>query len=430
MHPFHPMFYLALYIGFLFVRPQEYPGVRIEFPIMPVLLAVAVVLSLIRPSNQHRPPVGALLAGLCVAVPASVAAGGWLGGAWKAFLAFTPTALLAFAAMRSIDTLPRLKALLAMLVAVMAFLAVHGIDQAGQGIGWSGATMIAERIRYIGILGDPNDVASALLFALPLAIHFAVSPASGLTSRVLGIAAIPALLWATYLTSSRGAVVSLIAMIGAFVMVRRQFSRAALVAPLMVLGVLSFAPARFTTGGDSEDASSEGRIEAWYVGMQMFQAHPVFGSGYGTFLDHHERTAHNSFVLAFAELGLFGYFFWFSLVALSCVMLYRCATVGDPLPDTDASRARELRDARALARALLYAMVGLVVSSFFLSRTYIPINYLAMGVTVAMFGIHRSLDPRVAGIALHEWAPRLAAMTVGSFAVFWLAVRIGTVRFA
>ena len=59
-----------------------------------------------------------------------------------------------------------------------------------------------------------------------------------------------------------------------------------------------------------QDESNAGRLDAWSAGLGMFRQQPFFGVGYNMFTDHNEITAHNSFVLCFAELGLFGYFIW------------------------------------------------------------------------------------------------------------------------
>ena len=80
---------------------------------------------------------------------------------------------------------------------------------------------------------------------------------------------------------------------------------------------------------DAEEASAQGRVDAWYEGIQLLTEHPVFGVGWGMFSDYNfGLTAHNSVVLAMAELGLVGYTFWLALVGLSGWMIYRLAFPG------------------------------------------------------------------------------------------------------
>jgi O-antigen ligase len=114
------------------------------------------------------------------------------------------------------------------------------------------------------------------------------------------------------------------------------------------------------------------RIEAWYEGIQMLKSSPLLGVGYGNFLDHHHLTAHNSFVLCFAELGLVGYFFWMGLI----VLVYR------GLGKVIAEGAAEA-DERKLAILLRSSVVGFLTCAWFLSRTYQPTLYLLLGLATA-----------------------------------------------
>ena len=62
------------------------------------------------------------------------------------------------------------------------------------------------------------------------------------------------------------------------------------------------------------DLSSKGRLDAWRTGMHMTWAHPATGIGAGAFVNAYNqfapgdaekaRSAHNSYVMIAAELGL------------------------------------------------------------------------------------------------------------------------------
>src|SRR5207245_2630176 len=65
--------------------------------------------------------------------------------------------------------------------------------------------------------------------------------------------------------------------------------------PLMMLGGRS---------GEKADESTELRFEAWDAGLRMFKQSPVFGTGHKHFTDFFFITAHNSYVLTLAELGI------------------------------------------------------------------------------------------------------------------------------
>ena len=77
---------------------------------------------------------------------------------------------------------------------------------------------------------------------------------------------------------------------------------------------LVLGPSRMTTF-DSTEASANMRFWYWSFGVELLFQHPIFGAGYGQFLElNHGMLAHNSFVQCFAELGLVGYFFWIEIM--------------------------------------------------------------------------------------------------------------------
>ena len=110
------------------------------------------------------------------------------------------------------------------------------------------------------------------------------------------------------------------------------------------------------------------RIEAWYAGIQMLKTHPMFGVGYGSFTDFHwERTAHNSFVLCFSELGVFGFFAWIALLVLAFREL------GEAVKRTPTGSLEH-----RITSALRYSLIGFLTCAWFLSRTYQPELYLLL----------------------------------------------------
>ncbi|MEJ7598659.1 MAG: O-antigen ligase family protein [Kofleriaceae bacterium] len=113
-------------------------------------------------------------------------------------------------------------------------------------------------------------------------------------------------------TKSRGGQLSVALVFGVYFI--RRFGVLALL-PAGLLGV-----ALMMLGGRSDassDMSTQLRYEAWATGIAMFRDSPIFGVGTGSFTDHHFLTAHNSFVLALAELGFPGLVLFVAMVYIS-----------------------------------------------------------------------------------------------------------------
>ena len=74
--------------------------------------------------------------------------------------------------------------------------------------------------------------------------------------------------------------------------------------------------ARMGTISTEEDSASA-RIDSWSVAIELIQSYPLFGVGARQFIEHHPKTAHNSWLLCGAELGLFGYVPWLLMIYMS-----------------------------------------------------------------------------------------------------------------
>jgi O-antigen ligase len=229
------------------------------------------------------------------------------------------------------------------------------------------------RIRGSGMLHDPNDLAQALVLALPLLGAFWKRGAAGRNLLLILLAA--ALVYGVFLTHSRGGTIALILTLG--VAMSRRFGKGTAIVLLLVLaaGALAtnFAGGRHLLGGDE---SAVGRVDAWSEGLQMLKERPLLGVGYGQFIDYNNLTAHNAFVLCFAETGLIGYFFWLGLLAITFVQLgsLRRLPVGDA----------EDEEFRRWAGVLQLSMIGFLAAAVFLSRTFTPLLYLVLGLAAAL----------------------------------------------
>jgi O-antigen ligase len=143
---------------------------------------------------------------------------------------------------------------------------------------------------------------------------------------------------------------------------------------LMIALVLAAGPSRLRESDDKDDASTQGRIDAWYEGFQFFRSSPIVGIGKGEFTEHHIITAHNSFVLCFSETGFLGYIAWFGT---ACYVMYGLHHV--------LKRTRPGTRAHRQTLAIFNALAAFFVGGFFLSRTYFILVPIFFGLAVARF---------------------------------------------
>lgn len=326
-----------------------------------------------------------LLAGFTGALSLSLVAQGWLGGGVKALEEFGPALASFLMVAVAANTMRRQKILGGTLLVIAAYLTLQGalayhygyreeqfIQLAWQEVEEGRFEKTLRRICGAGFLNDPNDLAQYLLIALVLAGGFWKKGRWLRNAVLLGLPACW-LLYGIFLTRSRGAVAGLAVMIALAMRDRLGKTGAWMMSGLIAVGLLAanFGGARALT---LREASIAGRLEAWSAGLQMLKQSPLFGIGFGGFTDRHELTAHNSFVLCFAETGMLGYFFWLGLLVATA----RDLGILSGLAATDAAQA----ELRHWARTVRLAFYTFLATAWFLSRTYVPTLYLliAMGV--------------------------------------------------
>jgi len=255
-----------------------------------------------------------------------------------------------------------------------------GFEYECEKAGPAGTTSVGgSRIRYRGVLQDPNEFALAIGLTIPLALTLWARRRSPV--RALILAALVGLgVTCIILTASRTGQMVIAAVAAGYFAVRFGWKGIA-------LGAVLAAPALIFGGRSSGEAtsSSEERLEAWAEGLQMWRDSPLWGVGQGEFSEHHYLTAHNSFVLAAAELGTVGLLLFVGLyyVAFKVVL-------------TGMRRYRQVPDAAVAyqwGRGLLAVLCGMVAGTFFLSLTYHPVIWLFFGLTGAYALAIRNHDP-------------------------------------
>jgi hypothetical protein len=413
----HPFVFLVIYVALIYLRPQEYVAELAEVPIMPVFLVLSLLAWLFQKNKNFEASQHWLLPGLIVAMMVSLVANSWVGGAVNVLNEFYPLVILFYLISTSVDTLDRERRFGALIVALTAVMAWHGIDQSETGTGWTGATVVqGGRITYLGIFSDPNDLAQAFVMSVPMAAYHFQRTRSTLLKGVIA-SIILAIAFGVYLTNSRGGVLALAGIGGLYVWHRWGFWRAAMLG-VVVLPLAMFAPSRMGEL-DASESSAAGRVDAWYEGISMFLESPIFGVGKGQFVEHHSLTAHNSIVLVLGELGSFGYSFWFAFVGLSVYTLYRLVNMAPP------QREPQLwQEQVAVGRMLLFSFTGFLIGAFFLSRSYNILLIVLCALAVAHYQNVRKSWPEVPPILLRDHWKSMGLSALGSIVFMYVMVRV------
>ncbi|HTR51239.1 MAG TPA: O-antigen ligase family protein [Kofleriaceae bacterium] len=257
-----------------------------------------------------------------------------------------------------------------------------GMEYRCEHVGLFGTYSVEDRVRYRGDLNDPNELAltvSAGGLALLIGFTLRKREAASKLALVGGVAMIGA---TVYYTQSRGGLVAAMLVPAVYLVWRYGWRVLVAAAPLAAV-VLAIGG----RSGEAADLSTEMRYDAWASGLDLWHHHPVFGVGPRMFTEHHYMTAHNSYVLALAELGLAGLVLFVAIIYLCMKTLVVGMRALAHVPGTAAAQVWGL--------ALLAAMAGIVFQINTLSFAYHPVLWLFFGLVGAWYGAVRHHRPEL-----------------------------------
>jgi hypothetical protein len=415
------VFYFVTY----FLTPATIFGSLAAYRIELILAILILFVSLpkLAGSIVLKIPQSAALAGLAFAASMSaIVETRWTWGAIQAFFLFLPNAYAYFLVCMHCNTKKKLQVIVLMLLFVCLFVIAHGFIDLSHGDLDSGSLQPGDatsayssqwdiehpylylmgndagkmiyRLRGLGQINDPNDFAQLVVCVIPLVFIF-WSPGKMFRNIAFVLLPVCVLLYGTFLTHSRGALLALMAM--AVVAARRRIGT---LPALLVAGGIFFAAMslHFTGGRDISAESGSDRTELWGESMQLLKSHPLFGVGSGALADYLGHTAHNSVMVCVAELGSVGFYFW-------CLFLFPTLrnTLAIASPDM-VSEAKEIEPEAGLApmaiskimavdkaeinrlgRLLVLSFTGFLVAGWFLSRAFVMTFFLLGGVTEVIY---------------------------------------------
>lgn len=258
--------------------------------------------------------------------------------------------------------------------------AKEGAEFVCERVGMLGTLSVGGRVRYRGQMADPNELSVFLGAGLPFALMLG-GDRSKWIKRLIVWPIVLLCLWAVVLSQSRTGqmVLGVLALIA---LVRRYGPKgvvfaAAVMFPMLLLGGREGAEA---------DASSLERATILYDGIDLVRAHPFLGVGVGEFVNEISipMTAHNSYLLAAAELGPLGLVLWGGLLWISMKTAVTVATSPPQGVDPELSR---------FAEAMISSLAAIFVGIFFLSFCYKQLLFVWLGLAAGLHGAVRAQAP-------------------------------------
>jgi O-antigen ligase len=413
-----------VYIVLAVLSPAELFPELAPYRIMLWLAAIALVLSLpqLCDAKLWKRPQFYLFVCLALAICLSRLMNDGIGGVRAALTEFLPGALVFFLTVLNVNTIARFRRLAVLLILLSLYLVIRGMaayfsdDDKNlfvliQPVALATGEMSQYlRIRGLSFLSDPNDFAQFLLMLLPFLL-LAWNRHRMTRSFLLCVVPAAAILLGVYLTFSRGALIAVAVLAVTLLKDRIGGGRSAILAPLVVAVVMAFNQSGRAMS--IQDASAMGRINAWSDGLGMFRSSPLWGIGFGRFLEYHERTAHNSFVLCFAELGLIGFICWVGMIVAG-VLGVQAFMRNRRVPNQHAARRWAV-----VVRASLYAVL---VTSWFLSRTFCITLYLMLGMAATVVTLRDV--PESGNARPLRWQPVTLLVVPALIAAVYITVRM------
>jgi len=423
-----------------------------------VLIVIAALLfsapSLLR-SRFFEIPQVYLLAGLFAAVFLSQAVTShWIGGGVIALGRFLPGAIVFYLILLNCRTVGHLEMLAFVLAVVAGVIVMEGAqaylakDIDSQFVfvqGETGAEIM--RIRGLGFLHDPNDLSQFLVMVIPL-VWTMWRQARALRNILFVIAPTIFFIWGIYLTHSRGAILALV------VILLLAFKDRIGIIPAILgatIALSSFMAMDFAGGRAISVQAGSDRLALWSEGLQLFKQSPLFGVGYLSFANQGRlgHTAHNSFVVCLAELGILGYSLWMGLVVFTfsglnslIASLKAHQQIGPNVSDGELSNegpmlqisaeSREAAEKRGAdvdkwAKALRISLAGFLAAAWFLSRAYVLTIYLVLGMAVALLSFTSVEEELVARQPVRQLVSLTAKFGFAAIAVVYVWVRVRSV---
>ena len=252
-----------------------------------------------------------------------------------------------------------------------------------------------------GWFENPGELGIQMVVFFPMALMFVVGVRHHIKSWMFWglMALLPATAAITVLvTNSRGSQLALAAIVLILVLQSRHRVRGLIIGALTLVLLWAVVPdaqrERFEAMGD--DGTSESRFYYWDHGMRITNEYPLFGIGYGNWGPYYNarhdlldevppgipsgELPHNIFIEASAEMGYTGLFALLAMMGGVFIVNRRTRQLARRVPEWGPFL-------RATSFGLDAALIGFMISGFFVTVLYYPYLWTNLAFTAALFQI-------------------------------------------
>ena len=398
---FDPFVALAALLADTIIRPGDIFPLFAVLHVERMLFVVVVVSMLTHGGKLQVPPLTRTMLLFYIACLASVPLAFWVSNALTNALNFGKTIVESVIASSLIQTRKQLRMYLLLFVGLVGYLAVSTYLQYRAGSFYF-AMGVDRPIGLGGAANNPDTLGLTLVLTLPLIALF-MTKGNTLSIKLGMIAVAAACLLTTFITGSRGSVLTLILIAG--VAALRSRKRWILIPAAVLLGCAIWAalPAQYQTRYLSvehlkKNGSYALRVISWRGGWHMFLHNPLTGVGIGNYTDANGSKywpgpgrkvwldAHSLYFKLLGELGALGVIAFASFVwtffKVNREMGRRMRAAPERYPPW----------LRGYPRACNYCILGLLYCGYAYHDLYRDTWYTLAGVSAALFLILQRED--------------------------------------
>src|SRR5882762_9710035 len=248
--------------------------------------------------------------------------------------------------------------------------------------------LASNRIRgFIGNLFDnPNDLALHLVTMIPLALGLLLASRGGLKKLFFAGSAV-LIICGVVVTLSRGGFIGMVFAIGMLVFRIAKHNKWMVITclPVALLFFVLLAPGGFRDRmATTSDDSGIARFDELKRSLFIAAHHPLFGVGMNNYIfySNYNHASHNGYTQVASELGFPAMFVYISFLVIPLIQLRRIGR--------ETSGTRRSSGTFYMAAGLEASLFGYMVTSFFLSVSYLWYVYYLVGYAICFRRIYEA----------------------------------------